>query len=47
MNNADHTTTRRNAEPRPIAEIVQEIYKRIIRTPRTRKNRRQRKGGDK
>lgn len=37
MNRA--ATTRRNAEPRPIAEIVQEIYKRIIRTPRTRKNR--------
>ena len=42
MNRA--ATTRRNAEPRPIAEIVQEIYKRIIRTPRTRKNRHNKKG---
>jgi len=42
MNRA--ATTRRNAEPRHIADIVQEIYKRIIRTPRTRKNRHSKKG---
>ena len=39
---------RTNTRPRPIAEIVNEVYKSIIRTRRTRKNRRQRsKGGEK